>query len=149
MEGIKNLDITNEQMIIKYNLANLADIKINSNNYISFAFRPKNFFVSTLSFYFFRILYPIYNNSQLIFPIDSNFGNICQPEKNNYSEDAFYCYFSLYNNYNELFLKYSISSSNQIKDIKITNLYFKKQNNFILESGARNSFIMKIILIMI
>ena len=139
MNNIKNLNITSNKMIIKIILKNLRDFEIDSNNYITFAFRPKDYFVDTLSFYFFRIFFPIYNDNHLILPLDSNIGNICQPEKNNDLEDNFYCYFSLYNNYNEFSLKYSLSSSHQIKDIIITYSYFSN-GEFKPENSTQNYF---------
>ena len=131
MKNITKLGITNDKMLIKFKLSELLNIDINSNKYISFAFRPKDYFINTLSFYFFRILYPKYDNNNLILPLDSNIGNICQPEKETKSEDQngdiFYCYFSLYNLYNQFSLKYSLSISQQIKDINIAYSTFKNK----------------------
>ena len=136
MDDIKNLGITNDKMMIRINL---SDFDINSNKYISFAFRPKDYFVNTLSFYFFRILYPIYNNNNLILPLDSNIGNICQPKKEPENEDIFYCYFSLYNNYNQFSLKYSLSISQQIKDINIAYSTFNNKTK-IKDYSTQNFF---------
>ena len=126
MDNIEKLEITNDKMLIKYQLSTRLGFHNNSYNYISFAFRSKDYFVNTLSFYFFRIIYPIYKNENLILPLDSNIGNICQPTKGD-KENIFYCYFSLYNHYNELSLNYSLSTSYQIKDINITT-YSKFKN---------------------
>ena len=136
MEKTTQLEIAHNQMIIRYEKKNFTDININfNNNYISFAFRPKNYFVNILSFYYFRIFYLKENNNTLILPLDSNIGNICQPEvKNNINHlkekdnnNLYYCQFILKNNYNLFSLNFSIATSLQNKDITIN--YSKKYNS--------------------
>ena len=117
----RSLNIINN----KYMLT--LDIKqLNFNNkIISFAFRPKDYFTQVYSFYYFRVLYT-QKNEKLILPIDSHFGNLCLPEKeNNGSDDSYYCHLIFKNNYNLLSTKFSISSSiqNEYFEIHVTKVY--------------------------
>ena len=105
-----NLNLTSNEMIIK-----LPKDKLNqfNNNEISFAFRAQNFFEDTFSFYYFRVLILKENDNNLIYPLDSNIGNICLPEKDKNEGDNYYCYALLSNNYNDFNLRFSVSTSNQ------------------------------------
>ena len=108
------LDIFNKKNILPINLNEII-FKGEKKN-LSFAFRRKDYFDDIFSFYYFRILY-VKDNQQIFYPIDSNFGNLCSPEKK-INMNLFYCYLILKNNYNEFSTKFSITSSNQ-------NNYFK------------------------
>ena len=100
LDNIKNLNITENKMILVYNKTLLEELSININDSISFAFRPKNFFNKIYSFYSIRILFKE-NNTNRIYPLDPNLGNICIPEKSN-NEEKFFCKCRLYNYYKEL-----------------------------------------------
>jgi len=104
-----NLNLTNGETIIKFEKNKLKDF---INKDMSFAFRAKNFFEDTFSFYHFRILILKENDTKLIYPLDSNIGNICLPEKDK-NKGNYYCYALLSNYYNEFNLNFSISTSNQ------------------------------------
>ena len=80
---------------------------------MSFAFRPKDYYANVFSFYYFRILY-FKKNETIFFPIDSNLGNLCIPEKDNITE-MYYCNLIFKNNYNELSTKFAITSLTGIK----------------------------------
>ena len=125
IDSIKKMEITNEQMVLKYQINNLSDINIKCNDYISFSFRPIDYFMDIFSYYYFRIFY-LRENEELIYPLDSNIGNICQPTYNE-SDSKYFCYFFLKNKNNILTLSYSISNSNQNEDINI--YYLKKYDN--------------------
>ena len=141
MKNIKELDINNDKNMLIYQKDNLTDFNISlNNNYISLAIRPKDYFMNILSIYYFRVLYKRKNeNSRLIIPLDSNIGNICQPQKK--YGDLFYCYFLLKNNYNEFNYKYSLSTSNQNKDINIHYTKVYKNNSKIDSSISEKFFI--------
>ena len=132
MDDIKNLDITHSKMVIIFEKENLTEINI-KNNYISLAFRPKDYFLNILSYYFFKILYQNETtDDNLIFNLDPNIGNICLPEKSKKNENNtfYYCYFMLQNKYNEFSLKYSVSTSYENKDIIIYYMkYIKNKDN--------------------
>ena len=104
-----NLNLTNGETIIKFEKNKLKDF---IKKDMSFAFRAKNFFEDTFSFYHFRILILKENDTKLIYPLDSNIGNICLPEKDK-NKGNYYCYALLSNYYNEFNLNFSISTSNQ------------------------------------
>jgi len=113
----------------------------NANDYISFAFRLQNFFKKEFSFYYFRILILKKNENNIIYPLDSNIANFCEPKK---EENDYFCYCLLKNYYNEFSLNYSISASNE-KD-KLTYNYFELINGYIKGynlSNVTTSFIIK------
>ena len=95
----------------------------NFTEYISFAFRLKNFFIKEFPLYYFRILLLKQNEKNIIYPLDSNIGTFCNPKE---EVDEFFCYGLLKNYYNEFSLKYYISTSKQ-KD-KLTYNYFELEN---------------------
>ena len=120
-----NLDIINNQHF--FNLTK-DDLGFDLNNkYISLAFRSKNYFEDIFSFYYFRIFY-LKANETLFYPVDSNLGNLCFPEKNN-ETDKYYCYLILNNNYNELSSNFSIAGTNQIEYFKIFYAPIYKNGN--------------------
>ena len=125
MENIDKLIITNKQMVFRYQIEDLSYINIYRNNYMSFAFRPIDYFVDIFSYYSLRIFY-LKENEDLIIPLDSNIGSICQPTKGNNSSN-FYCYFMLKNINNLYSLSYSISTANINKNINL--YYLKKYDN--------------------
>ena len=112
-----NLNLTNEETIIKFEKVKLEYFI--SKKVLSLAFRAKNFFEDIFSFYHFRILVLKENDIKLIYPLDSNIGNICLPEKYETKDKYYYCYALLSNNYNEFNLKFSVSTSNQKDNYKI------------------------------
>ena len=73
------------------------------NKYISLAFRSKDYFEDTLSFYYFRI-FQLRREDNLIFPLDSNIGPTCQEDNK--------CFFLLKNDYNQFYLNFSIFTYN-------------------------------------
>ena len=133
-----NLNITDDKMVIK-----LPKDKLNNyiNKQISFAFRSKYFLENIFPFYSFRILVLKENDINLIYPLDSNIGNICLPEKDNNYKDRYYCYTLLPNNYKEFNLDFLVSTSNQndnynislykdyIEEQYISTKYYSKDNN--------------------
>jgi len=134
------LNLTENKMILRYNKSQLE--KLNTTDKISFAFRSKNYFNDIFSFYYFRILLLKNNESDIIYPLDSNIGTICSPKKENHT---YICKCILKNDYNDFYLDYSISTSNK-KD-KLTYNYAEfikgKVNNDtenILQASENNKF---------
>jgi hypothetical protein len=125
MENIDKLIITNKQMVFRYQIKDLSYINIYGNKYMSFAFRPIDYFADIFSYYSFRIFY-LKEGENLIIPLDSNIGSICRPTKDNDSSN-FYCYFLLKNINNLFSLSYSISTANINKNINL--YYLKKYDN--------------------
>ena len=127
------LDIFNNKNVLSINL---DEIKFNDftekERNLSFAFRRKDYFDNIFSFYYFRIL-GVKNNQKIFYPIDSNFGNLCSPEKNT-NTNLFYCYLVLKNNYNEFSTQFSITSSNQNNYFKINILKVYKNGKSTEES---------------
>ena len=123
-----NLNLTNKEMIIKFDKNSSKDF---IGKDISLAFRAKNFFEDTFSFYHFRILILKENDNNLIYPLDSNIGNICLPEEDKNKKDSYYCYALLSNNYNEFNLSFSVSTSN-LKDNYNIYLYRNYSNEEII-----------------
>ena len=121
LDGIFKLDIINNQHFF-----NLKKDDFN-NKYISLAFRSKNYFEDIFSFYYFRIFY-LKANETLFYPVDSNLGNLCLPEKNN-ETDKYYCDLILNNNYNELSSNFAIAGTNQIEYFKIFYAPIYKNGN--------------------
>ena len=95
---------------------------------MSFAFRSKDYYVDIYPFYYFRILYTK-KNEELIYPIDSQFGNLCLPKnETNADNKKYYCNLILRNDYNEFSTNFSISSSvpNQLFILNTTEVYKNK-----------------------
>ena len=84
-----NLNLANKEMIITFDKNSQKDF---IGKEISLAFRAKNFFEDTFSFYHFRILILKENDTNLIYPLDTNIENICLPEKDKNKENSYYCY---------------------------------------------------------
>ena len=105
----------------------------NTNDYMSFAFRLQNFFEKEFSFYYFRILLLKKNEKNTIYPLDSNIGNLCLPEKEG---NDYFCNCLLKNYYNEFSLDYSISASNEKE--KLAYNYFKLINGSIAGHNLAN-----------
>ena len=129
--------INNKNLVKIINKTELARLKY-FNNYISFSFRSKNFFSNTFSFYYFRVI-QIKEKEPLIYPLDSNVGNICLPELDPNSK-KYYCSFSLRNDYNEFSLGYSISYPNQNENYNITAYKKDKNNGKIIVNSTTNFF---------
>ena len=72
-DNTKNLNITEKKMILICNKTILNDLKVNDS--ISFAFRSKNYFFKTFSFYYIRILLKEIDKF-ITYILDSNIGNI-------------------------------------------------------------------------
>ena len=125
LNNTHNLNLEDNQMIIKYNKSKLNELKI--YNYISFTFRIKYYLKKMFSIYYFRILILKKGENNIIYPLDSNIGNFCAPKK---EENKYYCYCLLKNNYNEFSLNYSISTSNNYD--RLTYNYFKIINGEII-----------------
>ena len=101
----KKLDINSNQ--------NLLPLKVTSlrGKFISLAFRPIDFFDDIFAFYYFRVIY-LKEDEKILYPIDSNLGNLCLPELNK-ETNLYYCHFLLKNDFNELSRNFSIASSIQ------------------------------------
>ena len=114
-------------MIIKFSKDKLQEF---IGKEISFAFKSKIFDENFFSFYIFRILILKENDTNLIYPLDSNIENICLPEKDKNKQDNYYCYALLSNNYNEFNNKFTISISNQNDNynISVYEDYIKEKN---------------------
>jgi len=125
--------INNKNLVKIYNKADLQNLKY-YNNYISFSFRSKDYFTDTFSFYYFRVI-QIKSNESLIYPLDSNVGDICLPELDQ-NLNKYYCYFSLRNDYNEFSLGYSVSYPNQNENYNITAYKYKKDGTTIVNSST-------------
>ena len=90
-------------MIIEFEKEKLKELEFLKNE-ISLAFRSKNYFEKMFPFYKFRISILKDNNKDnntndtnkniLIYPLDSNVGNVCLPEKES-NDSYYYCYFLL------------------------------------------------------
>ena len=109
----RNLQIINNQNVITLNVKDLNF----KDKAISFAFRSKDYFADIFSFYYFRVLYA-QKDKILYFPLDSQLGNICIPEKDN-NTNLCHCHLMFTNNFNELSTKFSVTSSNQGEYFKI------------------------------
>ena len=136
MDGINNLNLTNNKEILTYIL---EDTNNNNNQYISFAFRSKDYFLDILSFYYFRIFY-IKNdgNDNLALPLDSNIGNLCKPKPEG-NEGLYYCYFILFNKYNEFSLNFSVSTSSQNENVYIYST-FNYENDTMNETFINKNY---------
>ena len=116
----KKINDGKNQIIKEYYFNDSNINNYNINDYITFAFRPKNFFNDDFSFYYFRILLLKKSEINIIYPLDSNLGNFCIPKKEG---NDYFCYCLLKNYYNEFSLNYSISTSYQKG--KLTYNYFE------------------------
>ena len=116
-----NLNIKDDKMIIKYNKSILNGL--NKSDSISLAFRSRNYFKRIFSFYHFRVLLLRKGENNIIYPLDSNIGNFCAPQKEG---NEYFCSCLLKNNYNEFYLNYSISISNKIDKLNLN--YFMLVN---------------------
>ena len=125
MNNIKKLEIDSERNILRYKMKNLSNFNIYCNNYISLAFKPLNYLENHFSYYYFRIFY-LKESEDLIYPLDSNMGNMCKPKYDN-ETSKFYCYFFLENKNNIFSLNYSISIANTNQKSNI--YYLKKYDN--------------------
>jgi hypothetical protein len=129
--------INNKNLVKIYNKDDLQKLKY-YNNSISFSFRSKDFFIDTFSFYYFRVI-QIKDNESLIYPLDSNVGDICLPELDQ-ELNKYFCYFSLRNDYNEFSLGYSVSYPNQNENHNIMAYKYINENSTIVNSST-NFFI--------
>ena len=129
LNNVKNLNIIKKQNFIELTKGEIEkELKFDfRNKYISLAFRSKNFFEDIFSFYYFRIFY-LKKEEALYYPVDSKFGNLCSPIKEN---NKYYCNLILKNDYNELSSNFSIAEANQIENstIKVFTVYKNNTNN--------------------
>ena len=132
LNNTQNLNLTENKMIIKYNKTQLN--KLNVTDIISLAFRSKNYFENIFSYYYFRIL--LNDKNDTIYPLDSNIGSFCAPQKEG---EKYLCSCILKNDYNEYSLKHSISTSN--KRDKLTYNYLEVLNGKI-EGDKKNNYIL-------
>ena len=118
-EETDSLGIKDTQKVITFNSTYIKALKRNEG-ILSLAFRPKDYFTSIISSYYFRVLYKKENEIKYL-PMDSNFGNLCIPEKDPSSaaNGNYFCYLILKNNYNESNLNFSVSSTNQNEYVRI------------------------------
>jgi len=126
LNNTKDLNLTENKIIIKYNKNQLNELNI--KDCISFAFRSKNYFSQKFSFYYFRILLLKEDENDIIYPLDSNIGTFCSPKLNE-NETYFFCNCILKNEYNDFSLNYSILTSNK-KD-RLTYNYLNVTNGII------------------
>ena len=118
-----NLNITQKKMIIEFSKDKLNELDY-LNDEISLAFRPQTFFSDIFSFYYFRISILKENDTNLIYPLDSNMENICIPERDKNKEDNhYYCYFLLKNSFNEFYNNFYVTTSNQNDIYKIYSFH--------------------------
>ena len=131
----KKLMIDSEQNVLSYNVKSEGL----AGKIISFAFRPIDYFDDIFSYYYFRVLYSK-ENETIYYPMDSNLGNLCIPERNkdNDNDKNYYCYFIFYNYYNELSRGLSISSTIFNEYYRIN--YIKVFNNNNIEENS-NKFL--------
>ena len=102
--------------------------------FMSFAFRPKDHIPIILPSYYLRVLYSKKKETKYL-PINSNFGNLCLPEKKDNSSEFYYCYLKLMSNYNESNLNFVVSSTNQNEYVGI---YIKEISNNIINDYTSN-----------
>ena len=124
----KKYSIINNQNVI---ILNITELNFKRNE-ISFALRSKDYFDDIFSFYYFRILY-VKKDEIIYYPIDSQFGNLCLPEKNN--QEKYYCNLIFSNKYDELSTNFSVSSSNLDEYFKIYVNKIDKKNNKTEDKG--------------
>jgi len=122
LDSVKKINDGKNKVILE-----IPSSEFNDTDYMSFAFRIKNFFKKEFSLYYFRVLLLKEDEDNIIYPLDSNIGNFCTPKKDSKSdENNYFCYCLLKNYYNDFSLNYSISTSNQ-KD-KLAYNYFELIN---------------------
>ena len=128
LKAIKEINVLNNQNIFEFTKDDFEfDFR---NKYISLALRSQNYFDDNLSYYYFRMFY-LRNKEILYYPVDSNFGNLCLPQKEDDESKQFYCNLILQNNYNEFLSNFSIAGTNQNELFRID--YVKiYQSNFML-----------------
>ena len=133
-EGTDTLEVKDTQNIIIFNSTYIKDLK-QQERVLSLAFKPKDYFTNIISNYYFRVLY-IKENETKYLPIDSNFDNLCIPDKDpSPAKDGYYyCYLIFKNNYKESNLNFSVSSTNQNEYVKI-NIEGKLNNNTIFNES--------------
>ena len=125
LKNVKKIDILNNQNVFEITNKDLNfDFR---NKYISLAIRSKDYFEDIFSFYYFRIFY-LKQNDILYYPIDSNLGNLCLPEKESESDKYYYCNFILKNNYNDFSSNFSIAGANHIEFFLINYSKVYKNN---------------------
>ena len=128
LKEIKNLNIINKINVFYITEDYLGfDFK---NKSISLAFRSKNNFDDIFPFYNFRILY-LKENEVLYYPADSDFSNLCLPEKEN---KTYFCNIILRNDYNDINENFAISSESLIERFSINKTVYNK-NNTTIDSG--------------
>ena len=98
------------------------------NNYISFTFRPRRE-EDKLSFYYFRVV-PANGDDYFISPLDSNFENICEPER---MEDLEFCFYILRNDFKLFSYNFSVFPSNQNKLIQIHYNDISNENYYMID----------------
>ena len=126
---VEQLEIVNNQNVIT-----LMKKELNFKKKLtSFAFRPRDYYSDIFSFYYFRIIY-VRNDEKIYFPMDSNIGNLCLPEYDKIT-NSYFCFSKLENNYNELALHFSVSSSNQNEYFLINSTKVYQNGNVINESN--------------
>ena len=115
----KKFNIINNQHVFILDMKQLNF----SEKFISFAFRPRDYYMEIFAFYYFRVLY-IRENETIFFPIDSYLGNLCIPEIDNITK-LYYCNLIFKNNYNELSNKFAITQTvqNEYFIINITKIF--------------------------
>ena len=125
LKNVKKIDILNNQNVFEITNKDLNfDFR---NKYISLSIRSKDYFEDIFSFYYFRIFY-LKQNDILYYPIDSNLGNLCLPEKELESDKYYYCNFILKNNYNDFSSNFSIAGANHIEFFLINYSKVYKNN---------------------
>jgi len=117
---IKYKSTRGQIIILKKENFNLKSFK---NQYISFSLFREDIKLNNISYYYFRVLQPDSINNVVIYPLDSNFENLCKPDVISKS-----CYFLLKNDYNEL-------SQHQ----RLYDLYDNVENFFYVIIGKNNS----------
>ena len=118
VSNIHYLKIINPQEVLTLNITELNF----TENIISFAFRPKDYYEDIFSFYYFRVLYTK-KDETLYFPIDSYIGNLCKP-KFDKNIKLYYCNLIFKNDFNELSTKFALTSTTQNEYFKIISQKF-------------------------
>ena len=111
-DDIYDLNYNGTRGQIKSLSKDVFTLKSFKNQYISFSFFREDRKLNNISYYYFRVLQPDSINNIIIYPLDSNFENLCEPDIKTNS-----CYFLLKNDYNEL-----------SKDLKIYELNDNAEN---------------------
>ena len=115
-EKNERLGTKENQNVTIFNSIYIQELK-KEGGFLSLSLRPKDYYTSIISSYYFRVLYNKEKETKYL-PMDSNFANLCIPEKD--SSSKFYCCnLKLKNDYNESTMNFSISSTNQNEYVKI------------------------------